>query len=102
MFDDLKAQRLVQIQHKYYGLFFLGAAFVQPMIVCSLWGETLWNNIYVAGTLSVFLSFQSTMCVNSLAHMWGERFVGLCVCDVLMPAAPTTARSRLCRTLLLP
>ena len=99
MLDDLKAQRLVRLQHKYYGLVFLSAAFVYPALVSALWGETLWNGIYFAGAVPLFFSFQSTMCVNSLAHMWGER----CVFHVrrlnLSPRiAHTTPRSRQCRT----
>ena len=36
-FDDLKSQKLVQIQHKYYGLFFFTAAYLFPLLMCSLW-----------------------------------------------------------------
>jgi stearoyl-CoA desaturase (delta-9 desaturase) len=75
MLADLKAQPLVRLQHKYYGLFFLTATYIYPVLVTSLWGETLWNALFVAGAVPLLMSFQSTMCVNSLAHMWGERFV---------------------------
>lgn len=71
-FDDLKSQPLVRFQHKYYGLFFLGAAYLQPMLICSLWGDA-WNGMFVAGALAMMMSFQNTMCVNSLAHCWGEK-----------------------------
>jgi fatty-acid desaturase len=70
--DDLKSQWLVRFQHKYYGLFFLGAGFLQPFLIASLWGDG-WNGMWVAGALPLMWSFQSTMCVNSLAHMWGDR-----------------------------
>jgi hypothetical protein len=44
-FDDLKRQRLVQLQHKYYGLFFLGCAYLQPFLLCWLWGDA-WNGMW--------------------------------------------------------
>ena len=72
--DDLKAQPLVRLQHKYYGLFFFGCAYLQPFLLCSLWGDG-WNGLWVAGGLPLMMSFESTMFVNSLAHMWGEKWV---------------------------
>eukprot|EP00042_Codosiga_hollandica_P042068 m.380809 g.380809 ORF g.380809 m.380809 type:complete len:578 (-) comp56236_c0_seq6:79-1812(-) len=71
-FDDLKNQPLVMFQHKYYGLIFLASGFLQPFLIASLWGDG-WNGLWIAGALPLMWSFQSTMCVNSLAHMWGER-----------------------------
>ena len=71
-FDDLKAQWMVRFQHKYYGIIFLLSALVQPVLIAALWGDA-WNDLWIAGALPLMWSFQSTMCVNSLAHMWGER-----------------------------
>ena len=64
----------MRLQHKYYGLFFFGCSYIQPLLLCALWGDA-WNGMWVAGALPLMWSFQSTMFVNSLAHVWGEKFV---------------------------
>ena len=64
----------MRVQHKYYGLFFFGCSYIQPLLLCALWGDS-WTGLWVAGALPLMWSFQITMFVNSLAHVWGEKFV---------------------------
>ena len=69
---DLKADKLVIAQHRYYGIVFFLAALLQPALIASLWGDGF-NGLFVAGGFALMWTFQSTMCVNSLAHCWGEK-----------------------------
>ncbi len=72
LMNDLKKNDIVMFQHRHFGAFFFGAAALQPMLIASLWGDA-WGGLWVGGALATMLTFESTMCVNSLAHMWGER-----------------------------
>lgn len=38
-----------------------------------LWGETLWNAYFLTFALRYVITLNATWCVNSVAHMWGNR-----------------------------
>jgi len=69
---DLEENDLVMFQKRHFGKIFLTSAILQPTLIASLWDDAF-NGLYVAGALALMFTFQSTMCVNSLAHMWGEK-----------------------------
>jgi stearoyl-CoA desaturase (delta-9 desaturase) len=87
--SDLSKNRIVKWQHKWYISLLLGMALALPTLIAGLgWGDW-WGGIYYAGAarlmfvhhVSIVLSpilvlsltrFQSTFCVNSLAHYLGE------------------------------
>lgn len=70
--DDLLKNPVVMFQHKWYGLMFLACTFLQPYLIASLWGDAM-NGLFIGGGVALLITFQSTMCVNSLAHCWGEK-----------------------------
>lgn len=72
LMKDLENNEVVTWQRRHFGKIFLLAAIVQPTLIASLWGDA-YNGLFVAGALALMCTFQSTMCVNSLAHMWGEK-----------------------------
>jgi len=72
-FDDLAADELVMFQKKYDPWFALFMCFIMPGLVCTLWGDNFWNGYWVAGALRYVYVLHCTWCVNSVAHLWGDR-----------------------------
>ncbi|KAI8997308.1 stearoyl-CoA desaturase [Pilobolus umbonatus] len=69
---DLKADPIVQLQHKYYIFFSAFMAFVFPTLVAGfLWGDFKGGYVY-AGLCRLVFVHHATFCVNSLAHYIGE------------------------------
>ncbi|CAO3673882.1 unnamed protein product [Rhizopus stolonifer] len=69
---DLKADKVVALQHKYYPYFALGMGFLFPTLVAGLgWGDFRGGFFYSAVARLVFVH-HATFCVNSLAHYLGE------------------------------
>ncbi|XP_033886890.3 stearoyl-CoA desaturase b isoform X1 [Acipenser ruthenus] len=71
---DLKADKVVMFQRKYYKPSVLIMCFMVPMMVpWFLWGESLWVGYFIPGLLRYALVLNATWLVNSAAHMWGNR-----------------------------
>lgn len=48
--------------------------FVIPTVVpYYAWGESMWNSFFICALLRYCLGLHATWCVNSVAHMWGNR-----------------------------
>lgn len=72
-FDDLREDSLVMWQNKHDPWFALFMCFVFPGLVPMLWGASFWHGYWVAGALRYIFVLHATWCVNSVAHLWGER-----------------------------
>lgn len=72
-FDDLREDILVEWQRKSDPWFALFMCFVFPSLLCTLWGDNFWNGYWVAGALRYVFVLHVTWCVNSAAHLWGDR-----------------------------
>jgi stearoyl-CoA desaturase (Delta-9 desaturase) len=70
--DDLKADRLVQLQHDYYLPLAIGMGFLLPMAIATLWGDP-WGGLFVAGALRIAFNMQLTFCINSVCHYFGKQ-----------------------------
>ena len=69
LYDDV----LLRIQHQFYLPIFLLTCFIIPTIVPSLlWGESL-QVAYFIGVLRYMIVLHNTWCVNSVAHLWGDK-----------------------------
>ncbi|XP_075970067.1 acyl-CoA Delta-9 desaturase-like [Anticarsia gemmatalis] len=71
--DDLKANKLLQFQHKYYMWLANFFCFLLPTFIPKLWGENLWTAFCVAGCFRVLFSSHAFYLINSVAHMWGAK-----------------------------
>ncbi|TUL94709.1 Acyl-CoA desaturase 1 [Bagarius yarrelli] len=72
--SDLKNDRVVMFQRRFYKLSVLVMCFLIPaMIPWFLWAESLWVGFYVPAILRYTLVLNATWLVNSAAHMWGNR-----------------------------
>ncbi|MCQ7632642.1 acyl-CoA desaturase [Salmonella enterica] len=72
--SDLKADKLVMFQRRYYLPGLLLFCFVLPTLVpWYFWGETFQNSWYVATLLRYTLVLNATWLVNSAAHLYGYR-----------------------------
>ncbi|XP_077086949.1 acyl-CoA desaturase [Siphateles boraxobius] len=72
--SDLKADKVVMFQRRFYKPSVLLMCFFFPMFVpWFLWGESLWVAYFVPTVLRYTLVLNSTWLVNSAAHMWGNR-----------------------------
>uniref|UniRef100_A0A7S4LDM5 Fatty acid desaturase domain-containing protein n=1 Tax=Eutreptiella gymnastica TaxID=73025 RepID=A0A7S4LDM5_9EUGL len=72
--DDLLADPIVRFQKRYDPWFNMFVCFVVPSIipwVC--WGESLLTAYLVAGVLRYVWVLHMTWCVNSFAHLFGDR-----------------------------
>lgn len=72
--SDLKNDKILAFQKKYYLLLMPICCFVIPTVVpVYFWGET-WTNAWFVATLFRFtFTLNMTWLVNSAAHMWGSR-----------------------------
>ncbi|XP_071379525.1 acyl-CoA desaturase isoform X1 [Centroberyx affinis] len=71
---DLKADKVVMFQRKYYKPSVLLMCFLVPMLVpWYLWGEPLWVGYFIPALLRYTMVLNATWLVNSAAHMWGNR-----------------------------
>ncbi|KAI4900938.1 hypothetical protein NFI96_015565 [Prochilodus magdalenae] len=72
--SDLKADKVVMFQRKFYKLSVVLMCFVVPIMVpCWLWNESLWVAYFIPALLRYTLVLNATWLVNSAAHMWGNR-----------------------------
>uniref|UniRef100_A0A671QQ38 Acyl-CoA desaturase-like n=1 Tax=Sinocyclocheilus anshuiensis TaxID=1608454 RepID=A0A671QQ38_9TELE len=72
--SDLKADKVVMFQRRFYKSSVLLMCFSVPTLVPWLvWGESLWVAYFVPALLRYALVLNATWLVNSAAHMWGNR-----------------------------
>ncbi|KAI7870832.1 stearoyl-CoA desaturase [Spinellus fusiger] len=70
--SDLKNDRLVAFQHKYFIIISLFTSVVVPVAVCKIFWDDVWGGIYFAAALRIFLVHHITFSINSVSHMFGE------------------------------
>ncbi|XP_066549142.1 stearoyl-CoA desaturase b [Amia ocellicauda] len=71
---DLRADKVVMFQRKYYKMSVVLMCFVVPtMVPWLLWEESLWLAYFIPGLLRYTIVLNATWLVNSAAHMWGNR-----------------------------
>lgn len=72
--SDLKAEKLVMFQRRYYKPGLLLMCFILPTLVpWYCWGETFVNSLFVSTFLRYTLVLNATWLVNSAAHLYGYR-----------------------------
>jgi stearoyl-CoA desaturase (delta-9 desaturase) len=69
---DLKKDRLLAFQHRYYVPLAVALNFGLPLAAGVVFGD-LWGMLILAGVLRLVWSHHVTFFINSLAHMWGSR-----------------------------
>ena len=69
---DLTKDKVLQIQHKYYGLWVVAANIGVVGAVGWLLGD-VWGTLVLAGLLRLVLTHHFTFFINSLCHMFGTR-----------------------------
>jgi stearoyl-CoA desaturase (Delta-9 desaturase) len=69
---DLRRDRLLAFQHRYYVPLALAANLALPLAAGFLFHD-LWGMLLLAGVLRLVWSHHVTFFINSLAHMWGSR-----------------------------
>lgn len=71
--SDIQKDSIVMFQHRNYIYFSNAFCFVLP----TFYGWYMWNSLWIGyfyfGVLRWILLLHATWCVNSVAHMWGER-----------------------------
>ncbi|XP_028822335.1 acyl-CoA desaturase [Denticeps clupeoides] len=71
---DLKADKVVMLQRRFYKPSVLLMCFFTPMFVpWYFWGESVWVSYFVPALLRYTLALNATWLVNSAAHIWGNR-----------------------------
>lgn len=72
--SDLFADPVCVFQRKYYLQSVLLLCFVLPTVIpWYFWGESLWKAYIVCGILRYVVVLNFTWCVNSVAHLWGNK-----------------------------
>ncbi|KAM9133536.1 stearoyl-CoA desaturase [Pangshura tecta] len=71
---DLKADKVVMFQRRFYKLSVVAMCFLFPTLVpWCFWGESLCNSFFLPAILRYVLVLNATWLVNSAAHMFGNR-----------------------------
>jgi len=71
-FDWLKNDPIVRFQHAYYFPLIAFFSFLLPGFICSYWGE-FWQGLWFSGFSRYIYCLHVTWCVNSVAHLQGDR-----------------------------
>ncbi|XP_030059373.1 stearoyl-CoA desaturase [Microcaecilia unicolor] len=72
--SDLKADKIVMFQRRFYKTSVLLMCFITPTVVpWYFWGESLKNAFYISAIWRYALTLNFTWLVNSAAHMYGNR-----------------------------
>ncbi|XP_022596199.1 acyl-CoA desaturase-like [Seriola dumerili] len=72
--SDLKADKVVMFQRRYYKLSVVILCFLMPTLVpWYFWGESLVVAYFIPAVLRYVLMLHGTWLVNSAAHLWGNR-----------------------------
>ena len=70
---DLQEDPVVQFQRRYYGILAPLLCFGLPTWLGHAVGGEMWHSFWIAGVLRYVWVLHMTWCVNSIAHIWGER-----------------------------
>ena len=70
--SDLEQKSVLRFQEKNIKTLWVLTSLVIPILLCSLWGETLTNSFFSSVVRQVFL-LHCVWSVNSFAHMYGEK-----------------------------
>lgn len=70
--SDLRAKRLVMLQHRFYFPLAIFSGFALPTLLAGIWGDWL-GGFLVGGFVRIMILTQCTMCINSVAHWIGKR-----------------------------
>jgi len=74
--DDLKYNKIVMFQHKYYVPISVTCSVYMPMLFYYLLGQDARNCFFFPVALARVILWHSTWCVNSLAHYLGTQSYG--------------------------
>lgn len=69
---DLKKDRILELQHKYYGFWVVATNLIIVGGLGLLLGD-FWGTLLVVGVLRIVLTHHFTFFINSLCHMFGTR-----------------------------
>ena len=69
---DIKNDRILAWQHKYYGPIGLFVSVILPTAIAALWGD-VWGGYFYASMARIVFVHHATFFVNSLAHYWGDQ-----------------------------
>jgi len=72
-FSWLKKSAIVMIQHKFYTPIAIACCFVLPAWISSHFWNDFEGGLYFAGFLKYVWTLHCTWCVNSVAHLYGNR-----------------------------
>lgn len=70
---DLKANRWIAFQHKYYALLATFMGFIVPALISWAIGLGFWGGLIIPGLLRIVLTQHSTFLINSAAHKFGRQ-----------------------------
>jgi len=70
--SDLKKDRALEFQYRYYTVVAIFTAFIFPMLIASLWSDP-WGGLFVAGLLRMVLNQHVTFAINSVCHAFGSK-----------------------------
>lgn len=68
---DLKEDRLIVWQHRYFVPLAILMGFIFPMAVAALWHDAI-GGLILAGALRIAFNHQVTFCINSVCHVFGK------------------------------
>ncbi|XP_071335322.1 acyl-CoA desaturase-like [Trachinotus anak] len=72
--SDLRADKVVMFQRRYYKLSVVVLCFLVPILVpWYFWGESLAVAYFIPGLLRYTVFLNATWSINSVAHRWGNR-----------------------------
>ena len=71
--EDLKGDPVVMFQRRLDPWFSLGICFLLPGLVATLWGDSFYNGVMVAGMARYVCVLHGTWLVNSIGHLYGMR-----------------------------
>ncbi|KAK9743780.1 hypothetical protein QE152_g8321 [Popillia japonica] len=72
--SDLEADPIVMWQKKYYPLLYFIFTIALPVgIPVYFWNECLWNSFWINYNARYCITLNIAYCVNSVAHMWGQK-----------------------------
>ena len=69
---DLTNNNILVFQEKYYKILWLATSMILPILITKIWNETF-TNAFFSTLIRIVLSLHATWCVNSLAHMYGDK-----------------------------
>jgi stearoyl-CoA desaturase (delta-9 desaturase) len=70
--DLMDKSAFIRWQHKHFAWFASFAGFIVPALIGAMWHDAL-GGFLIAGALRMTVVHHSTFCINSLAHILGEK-----------------------------